>query len=168
MTAGKVQCSFNFFCQEKEKFIVKREALPIFLFAGADSQVSVGRAGVAVRITTGAPVPEGADAVIQVEDTELLERTADGTEEHKIRVAVTVSVGQDIRPVVCSLWIGNVLLSARQRKTRCPAANPLVPFSSLPGIRHCCRQSTGAARAGPASFRGKGALKYDLGFGTVS
>lgn len=29
------------------------------------------------RITTGAPLPPGADAVVQVEDTELLERSAD-------------------------------------------------------------------------------------------
>ena len=29
------------------------------------------------RITTGAPLPPGADAVVQVEDTELLETTAD-------------------------------------------------------------------------------------------
>ena len=29
------------------------------------------------RITTGAPLPPGADAVVQVEDTELLERSED-------------------------------------------------------------------------------------------
>ena len=29
--------------------------------------------GSVMRITTGAPVPRGADAVVQVEDTELLE-----------------------------------------------------------------------------------------------
>ena len=32
-------------------------------------------AGSVMRITTGAPVPPGADAVVQVEDTELLEST---------------------------------------------------------------------------------------------
>ncbi len=29
------------------------------------------------RITTGAPLPRGADAVVQVEDTELLEKSED-------------------------------------------------------------------------------------------
>lgn len=37
-------------------------------------QVSSGEVS---RITTGAPLPPGADAVVQVEDTELLERSAD-------------------------------------------------------------------------------------------
>ena len=31
------------------------------------------RSGYCSRITTGAPVPSGADAVVQVEDTELVE-----------------------------------------------------------------------------------------------
>ncbi len=35
------------------------------------------KAGEVVRITTGAPLPPGADAVVQVEDTELVEATSD-------------------------------------------------------------------------------------------
>ena len=34
-------------------------------------------AGTVSRITTGSPLPQGADAVVQVEDTELLEKTDD-------------------------------------------------------------------------------------------
>ncbi len=34
--------------------------------------------GRVMRITTGAPVPKGADAVVQVEDTELVAVTDDG------------------------------------------------------------------------------------------
>ena len=33
--------------------------------------------GCVARITTGAPVPKGADAVVQVEDTELVESSQD-------------------------------------------------------------------------------------------
>ena len=37
----------------------------------------VVKAGEIARITTGAPLPVGADSVVQVEDTELVETTAD-------------------------------------------------------------------------------------------
>ena len=33
--------------------------------------------GCMARVTTGAPIPEGADAVVQVEDTALVESSAD-------------------------------------------------------------------------------------------
>lgn len=50
-----------------------------------------------VRISTGAPVPSGADAVIQIEDTELVEKTEDGNDEKVIRILKTPIVKQDIR-----------------------------------------------------------------------
>ena len=49
--------------------------------------------GHAAYITTGAPVPDGADAVVQVEDTERVP----GTQEVTILKAATP--GQDIRTV---------------------------------------------------------------------
>lgn len=49
------------------------------------------------RISTGAPLPDGADAVIQVEDTELVERTQDDREEKTIRLLSQPVLGQDIR-----------------------------------------------------------------------
>ena len=56
--------------------------------------------GYCARISTGAPVPSGANAVIQVEDTELVEKSADGKEEKVIRVLKQPQIGQDIRYVV--------------------------------------------------------------------
>ena len=44
--------------------------------AGESVKVRVTSGSVA-RITTGAPVPEGTDAVVQVEDTELVESSKD-------------------------------------------------------------------------------------------
>ncbi|MCK4418320.1 molybdopterin molybdotransferase MoeA [Candidatus Aerophobetes bacterium] len=44
--------------------------------------------GKAIRIMTGAPLPEGADAVIMVEDTE--------TEENKVKVFKKVKIGENI------------------------------------------------------------------------
>ncbi len=50
-----------------------------------------------VRVSTGAPIPSGADAVIQIEDTELVEKTEDGNDEKVIRILKTPLVNQDIR-----------------------------------------------------------------------
>jgi len=47
-------------------------------------------------------VPEGADAVVQVEDTEVIEdKTGNGV--NKIRILKAVTKGHDIRPVVILL-----------------------------------------------------------------
>ncbi|KAK3542455.1 hypothetical protein QTP86_025881, partial [Hemibagrus guttatus] len=53
--------------------------------------------GQVMRVTTGAPIPCGADAVVQVEDTELLRESEDGTEELEVRILVQARPGQDIR-----------------------------------------------------------------------
>ena len=58
---------------------------------------SVVRSGSCLRISTGASVPRGADAVVQVEDTELVKSSDDGKTELEIKVLKEVAVGQDIR-----------------------------------------------------------------------
>ena len=50
-----------------------------------------------MRVSTGAPLPPGADAVVQVEDTKLLMETGDGAVELEIEILQAPSVGQDIR-----------------------------------------------------------------------
>eukprot|EP00795_Rhopilema_esculentum_P002765 gene2765-987_t len=67
--------------------------------------------GYCIRITTGAPVPQGADAVVQVEDTELIESADMGRKEVKIRVLQSVKVGQDIRSVGFDIPRGGRILS---------------------------------------------------------
>ena len=54
--------------------------------------------GNAVRIMTGAPVPDGADTVVPFEDTDEMERRADGTPLDEIAIRYQASVGDDIRP----------------------------------------------------------------------
>ncbi|KAF7270380.1 hypothetical protein GWI33_016651, partial [Rhynchophorus ferrugineus] len=49
-----------------------------------------------VRISTGAAVPAGADAVVQIEDTALIETTEDGSEEKVVDIMVAPKKGQDI------------------------------------------------------------------------
>lgn len=54
------------------------------------------------------PIPDGADAVVQVEDTEKVNNDSDGSE--RVRILVKTTQGNDIRPVVCVhviITIGN-------------------------------------------------------------
>ena len=53
--------------------------------------------GHCVRINTGAPLPPGADAVVQVEDTILLCEEQDGKVEVEIKIMSVPTAGQDIR-----------------------------------------------------------------------
>ncbi|XP_015751070.1 PREDICTED: gephyrin-like [Acropora digitifera] len=72
--------------------------------------------GHVMRITTGAPVPPGADAVVQVEDTELLESDNDGQIERKIKILSSpIIVGQDIRPTGFDVKKGQQVLSCFER-----------------------------------------------------
>ena len=52
-----------------------------------------------MRINTGAAVPEGADSVVQVEDTKLIESTADAKTELVVEILKSPARGQDIRYV---------------------------------------------------------------------
>lgn len=50
-----------------------------------------------MRINTGAPLPPGADAVVQVEDTVLVRDADDGRVEVEIKIMSLPKAGQDIR-----------------------------------------------------------------------
>jgi len=71
--------------------------------AGVPGNLRVER-GTAVRITTGAPVPPGADAVIMVEYTEV-----DGD---LVRVSRAVQPGDDVRPPGQDIARGQLVLAA--------------------------------------------------------
>ncbi|XP_016317175.1 gephyrin-like isoform X7 [Sinocyclocheilus anshuiensis] len=66
--------------------------------------------GQVMRVTTGAPIPCGADAVVQVEDTELLRESEDGTEELEVRILIQARPGQDIRPIGHDIKRGECVL----------------------------------------------------------
>ena len=75
-------------------------------------------AGTAARITTGAPLPAGADAVVMVEDTErdFVARGPDGGGDvggagDDIVVLRAVEVGENVRPVGQDYGAGDVLLA---------------------------------------------------------
>ncbi|KAI6259997.1 hypothetical protein MCOR27_000337 [Pyricularia oryzae] len=67
--------------------------------------------GEIARITTGAPLPPGATAVIMVEDTLLKTKTDDGNEEKEVEVlAEGVNGGENIREVGSDIERGTVVL----------------------------------------------------------
>ncbi|MCB9137370.1 MAG: molybdopterin molybdenumtransferase MoeA [Caldilineaceae bacterium] len=82
-------------------------------------QVTAGRmadftleAGSVAYITTGAPVPMGADAVVMVEETvPLPEQNGVG----RVRINTTVAPGQDVRPIGLDVQAGQTLLAAGAR-----------------------------------------------------
>jgi molybdopterin molybdotransferase len=71
--------------------------------AGAVTGTVVGE-GEAIRIMTGAPLPEGADAVVMVEDTR---ETADG-----VKILKPVRAGENVRPAGESVRKGESVLPA--------------------------------------------------------
>ncbi|XP_014664192.1 PREDICTED: gephyrin-like [Priapulus caudatus] len=69
--------------------------------------------GHCIRISTGAPVPKGADAVIEVEQTELVKSADEGRTELEVKILHPPTIGQDIRPVGCDIKANNKVLSAQ-------------------------------------------------------
>ncbi|MED6133455.1 calnexin Cnx1 [Stylosanthes scabra] len=65
--------------------------------AGNDALHVTLTPGTVAYVTTGGPIPEGADAVVQVEDTEKVEN-APG-EQKRVRILVKTTKGNDIRRV---------------------------------------------------------------------
>ncbi|XP_017757999.1 PREDICTED: gephyrin isoform X2 [Eufriesea mexicana] len=68
--------------------------------------------GTCVRVNTGAPIPDDATAVIQVEDTKLVNTTSDNMEETEIEIITVVQSGQDIRPIGCDIKKGELILTS--------------------------------------------------------
>lgn len=76
--------------------------------AGAAAAFAVG-AGEAARITTGAPLPPGADAVVMVEDTAA---EPDGGDGPRVRLSRAVAAGENVRPVGQDHAAGDVVVAA--------------------------------------------------------
>ena len=79
--------------------------------AGALADFAV-EPGTVAYITTGAPLPAGADAVVMIEETERLER---GANAPRIRIKEQVQSGADVRPVGVDVEAGQIVLAAGER-----------------------------------------------------
>ncbi len=67
-------------------------------------------AGTAVRIMTGAPIPDGADAVVPFEDTDEVERRASSVSMDTIGVNVAAPIGANVRPAGQDVRAGQQVL----------------------------------------------------------
>ncbi|CAG8632046.1 6330_t:CDS:2, partial [Scutellospora calospora] len=65
--------------------------------------------GQIARITTGAPVPSGATAVVMVEDTTLIRASADGLQEESVEIHVRVNDGDNIREIGSDTSFGAIV-----------------------------------------------------------
>lgn len=102
---------------------------------GQDCQDACLKSGCCVRISTGAAVPPEADAVVQIEDTELVEN--DGELETVISILKAPQPGQDIRPVGSDISVGQLLLAKHTSlgpvelgliaSVRCTTARVFIP-----------------------------------------
>lgn len=67
--------------------------------------------GQIARITTGAPLPPGADAVIMVEDTALKTMTEDGREEKEVEILTDeITAGENVREVGSDVNVGETIM----------------------------------------------------------
>ena len=67
--------------------------------------------GKVARITTGAPLPPGATAVVMVEDTVLKSMTPDGKEENEVEILTDeLESGENVREIGSDIKAGEVIL----------------------------------------------------------
>ncbi|CAM8886767.1 unnamed protein product [Rhodiola kirilowii] len=77
--------------------------------AGNDGLGVTVTPGTVAYVTTGGPIPDGADAVVQVEDTE---KVIDASKSKRVKVLIQPTKGLDIRPVGCDIEKGSLVLKS--------------------------------------------------------
>lgn len=94
--------------------------------------------GTASRIMTGAPVPDGADAVVMVEDTR--------TEGETVHIGVSARVGQHVRARGSEVGEGDLVLT--RGRTLSPAAVALAAGLGVPSLTVAVRPRVGILSTG--------------------
>jgi molybdopterin molybdotransferase len=120
--------------------------------------------GTAVRIMTGAPVPDGADAVVPIEDTVT-------TDDGRVTIASAWATGFYIRDVGSDLRAGDELLPAGQRLASrhlaALAAAGLTTVSVVSRVRVAVI-STGSELVAPGEALGPGQISDSNGTALVA
>lgn len=87
--------------------------LPVIGDIPAGTQPSFRLApGQSARIMTGAPLPDGADAVVMVEDTDFNNRATGVSAPEKVRIHRSIAVGDNVRPRGSDIKTGQEILFA--------------------------------------------------------
>jgi gephyrin len=89
-----------------------RGVYPVALVSHAQAgDVQELQDGQIARITTGAPLPPGADAVVMVEDTVLASQTEDGKEEREVEILTDdIKSGENVREVGSDVKEGDTIM----------------------------------------------------------
>jgi molybdopterin molybdotransferase len=103
--------------------------------AGSYPTISLGP-GEAARIMTGAPVPEGADAVIPVEDTNFDNRDAGTPAPDEVQIFKSARSGANVRPRGMDLRAGEIVLNkGRVLKPQDLGLLAMLGFANVPVYR---------------------------------
>ena len=96
--------------------------------------------GEAARIMTGAHMPEGADAVVPVENTDFESRDAGTHAPEVVAIQKSVKVGENVRPRGMDIQAGEVVMQAgRQLRPQDLGLLAMLGIS----IGHCVSQTAG-------------------------
>uniref|UniRef100_K3XC11 MoaB/Mog domain-containing protein n=1 Tax=Globisporangium ultimum (strain ATCC 200006 / CBS 805.95 / DAOM BR144) TaxID=431595 RepID=K3XC11_GLOUD len=101
-------------------------------------------AGQVAYITTGSPVPEGADAVVKIEDTEGVYN--DSKSEVAVKILRGVKVGQNIRDIGSDIMPGELLVDAHELVT--PAEIGLLATAGITEVQAHRRPTVGVLSTG--------------------
>ena len=127
-----------------------------YLPAGVDPAGMVVGPGEAVRIMTGAPMPEGADAVVPVEDLGVGPGAAGDQDDH-VEALIEVVPGRHIRPAGGDATPGDVVLVAGAEVT--PGAVGVLASLGLPTCTVVRRARVGVLSTGDELVEGVGPLR---------
>lgn len=86
--------------------------------------------GKIARVTTGGMVPQGANAIIMVEDTKLVKSSPDGKQELEIEILVSAKENENIREIGSDCKVGEIIGRKGQR-----VGSELGTLVSV-GVRH--------------------------------
>ncbi|KAJ0395380.1 hypothetical protein P43SY_002956 [Pythium insidiosum] len=115
--------------------------------AAGDAPTGAISAGQVAYITTGSPVPEGADAVVKIEDTDgVFDATGGASREIAVKVLKAVAPGQNIRAIGSDIQPGEQLLAAHERVT--PAALGLLATAGVARVPAFRRPIVGVLSTG--------------------
>ncbi|CAK7224084.1 hypothetical protein SBRCBS47491_005428 [Sporothrix bragantina] len=115
----------------------------------APDEAKVLRDGEIARITTGAPLPAGANAVVMVENTVLHSLTEDNQEEKEVEIrAANVRDGDNVREIGSDVRKGQLLLHKGERITAVGGEVGLLAAAGVQHVTICRRPIVGVLSTG--------------------